>query len=195
MTENSGHDSHLAASPGDSASEGNSGVRYERSDVEARGVVTFVVVLAGMMLVFGVLLAGLFRILDQRQSRANEKDFLPLAASVGDRLPSPPRLEGIDPTEDVGRAWPNTIPAEDSLPWFGYNVRVVPLDNPREAAMDAEERNRIAADAMSKKLQKVNQVIAELAGKLPMRKDAGKVPADDVRRSTGIGRPVTEKAP
>jgi hypothetical protein len=183
---------------GDHASDSNPEVRYERSDIEARGVVTFVAVLGVMLVVLSVLLGGLFHLYEAREVKANEKDFLPLATSERDRLPSSPRLEGIDPSGDAGRAWPATAQPEGPLPWFGYNVRVVPPDSPRETGTDSEERDRLAALAMARKLQQVDAKIADLAGKLPARAGAAGLPPDVFRRSAGdgnAGRSAGEKSP
>jgi hypothetical protein len=176
----------------------NPEVRYERSDVEAGGIVTFVVVLAAVILLSGVLLAVLFRSYQDRAVEAFGKDALPLARSDSDRLPVAPRLEGIDPADDAGRAWPGTSQAEGALPWFGYNVRVVPANGAGSDAMDGEERDRVAALSMARKLRKIDATISALADKLPARPlPAGPLP-DVFRRSAGesnSGRSAGEGSP
>jgi hypothetical protein len=172
----------------------NPEVRFERSDVEARGVVTFVTSLALVLVVAGALLVLLYQHYEHRARRANLANKLPLVAT--ERLPTSPRLEGINPNEDVDRAWPRAAQPATPPPWFGYNVRVVPPEVTANASADAEERDRLAAVAMQKKLQKVDRTLEELAGKLPAR--AGVLPADTVRRSAGegnSGRSAGEKQP
>jgi hypothetical protein len=178
---------HADPHSGDHATYTNPEVRYERSDVEARGVVTFVVGLSVVILLSGTLLVWLFRAYERQAVATNSRDVLPLARTESDRLPTAPRLEGIDPTEDVGRAWPDATLPEGPRPWFGYNVRVVPIEGPGDARTDAEERGRLAALAMQKKLQGIDKELARLAGKLPVRADSRAVPADLIRASAGEG--------
>jgi hypothetical protein len=177
-------DSHAA---GEHPPYSNPAVRYERSDVEAGGVLTFVVVLALVILASGAFLAWLFNVYYQAgAASASGKDALPLANSNKNRLPVAPRLEGIDPSQDAGRAWPGGTQGERPLPWFGYNIRVVPPDGLHDAKADEEERERIAAFAMARKLEKINATMSTLAGKLPARPAAG-LPPDVFRRSAGDG--------
>lgn len=166
---------------------GNPEVRYERSDVEARGVVVFVAALAVLIVASGAFLVWLFSHFEHRAETVNARESLPLARGERDRLPSSPRLEGIDPTDDVGRAWPDATRPEGPSPWFGYNVRVVPPDGSRAAGTDAEERERLAALAMAKKLKRVDQELNKLAGNLPVRPKSPGMPPDLVRRSAGEG--------
>jgi hypothetical protein len=176
----------------------NPEVSYERSDIEARGVLTFVAVLAAVILLSGALLAWLFNAYQSGAERAFDKDALPLANTNKDRLPVAPRLEGIDPSQDAGRAWPGATQGERPLPWFGYNVRVVPPDGSHDASADEEERERIAAFAMARKLEKIDSTMATLAGKLPARPAPAGLPPDVFRRSAGdgnSGRSAGEKAP
>jgi hypothetical protein len=198
MTESASRASHGELTPVDGHADANPEVRYERSDVEPRGVVTFVVGLSVVIVLSGVMLVWLFRHYERRAASADARAALPLTKGERDRLPSSPRLEGIDPTEDVGRAWPGATRTEGPLPWFGYNVRVVPADGPREAGTDAEERDRRAALAMQKKLQRVNEELAKMAGTLAVRPGSSAVPADLLRRSAGeanSGRAAGGKEP
>jgi hypothetical protein len=171
----------------------NPEVRFERSDVESRGVVTFVTALTVVLIVAGLLLAALYRHYERRAARANAANRLPLTPV--ERLPTSPRLEGINPNEDVDRSWPRPAAPEVPPPWFGYNVRVVPPEG-ADTSADAEERDRLAAVAMQKKMDKVNKTLEELAGKLPSR--AGVLPPDALRRSAGegnSGHSAAEKQP
>jgi hypothetical protein len=178
-------ESHAAG--GDHAPYSNPEVSYERSDIEARGVVTFVVVLAVVILASGALLAWLFNVYQAGAAQAFHKDALPLANMNRDRLPVAPRLEGIDPSQDAGRAWPGGTTGERPLPWFGYNIRVVPPDGSHDARADEEERERIAAFAMARKLEKIDATMSTLAGKLPARPAPAGLPPDVFRRSAGDG--------
>jgi hypothetical protein len=177
----------------------NPEVRYERSDIASRGVVTFVAVLAVCLVVFGFLLRGLFRLYQDRDNTADKRDYLPLAITERDNLSTTPRLEGMDPNQDVGRAWPTkSTPGSSPRVWFGYNVRVVPSGGSPAAGTDAEKLDLLAADAMAQKIQKVDTTLAELAGKLPVRAGSKGLPADVIRRSVGegdAGRSAGEKSP
>jgi hypothetical protein len=195
------HDPHGSPSP--STTHGQDGysnpeVRYERSDIEIGGVVTFVVVLAVVILLSGALLAGLFGLYQGEAVRANDLDSLPLAKTDRNQLPVAPRLEGIEPNEHVERAWPGAFQAGGPTPWFGYNVRVVPAQSGGSDVNESEERDRLAALAMGQKLQRVNATLAELAGKLPSQPRATSLPPDVFRRSAGdsnAGRSAEGKAP
>ena len=178
---------HSPPRSGDHGAYTNPEVRYERSDVEPRGVVTFVAGLSAVIVLSGTLLVWLFRAYERQAVAVNSRDVLPLARTETDRLPTEPRLEGIDPAEDVGRAWPDATQPEGPRPWFGYNVRVVPTEGPNDVGTDAEERGRLAALAMQKKLRGIDRELAKLAGKLPVRAGARGVPADLIRRSAGEG--------
>jgi hypothetical protein len=200
MADSGGPDPHgpmsTPAATGHHDADSNPEVSYERSDVEARGVVWFVSVLALMLVVLSFFLYGLYQVYESREADANKLQALPLSTTDRDRLPAMPRLEGIDPTRDAGRAWPATVQAEGPLPWFGYNARVVPLDGPRDPGSDAEERDRLAALAMARTLEKVDAKLSELAGKLPARHAS--LPPDAFRRSAGdgnAGRSAVEKSP
>jgi hypothetical protein len=174
----------------------NPEVRYERSDIGARGVVIFVVVLALGIIISGGLISCLYYAYEQRDAQINARESLPLERGEQGRLPSAPRLEGIDPNEDPGRAWPAPVDTESPAPWFGYNVRVVPAEGPIDPNTDAEQRDRLAAQAMARKLQKVDAKLSELAGKLPARKVG--IPPDEFRKAAGdgnAGRSAGEKSP
>jgi hypothetical protein len=176
----------------------NSEVRYERSDIAVNGVLIFVGALIVLLIVSGIFLTWLFYSYENRQATAFERVSLPLAGGERNQLPSTPRLEGIDPNEDVGRYWPAVVSAESPPPWFGYNVRVVSPDAGHDAGDDAEERDRRAVGAMARKLQKIDAKIGELAGKLPVRQGAAALPPDTFRSSAGEsngGRPIGEKSP
>ena len=97
MTDSHTHDPHgspVPAAAGEHDGYSNPEVRYERSDIEIGGVVTFVVVLALVIVVSGALLAALFGLYQGQAVRANEADALPLASDRSP-LPETPRLEGI----------------------------------------------------------------------------------------------------
>jgi hypothetical protein len=186
----------MSSSGHDHAAGSNPEVQFERSDVTARGVITFVVALGLVVIVSGAFLTGLFRHYEERAAKANAAKYLPLAVTGRERLPVQPRLEGIDPNEDVDRAWPRAAQPAAPPPWFGYNVRVVPAEGRRSPGADAEERDRIAALAMAKTLQNVNATLIDLAGTLPSR--PGATPPDGRRRSGGAansGRSAGEKTP
>jgi hypothetical protein len=188
-------DSHAA---GDHAPHSNPEVSYERSDIESRGVITFVAVLAVVILASGAFLARLFTFYQAGAVNASGKDALPLANPNKDRLPVAPRLEGIDPSQDAGRAWPGGTQGERPLPWFGYNIRVVPPEGSHNDRADEEERERIAAFAMASKLEKIDATMSTLAGKLPARPAPAGIPPDVFRRSAGdsnSGRSAVENSP
>jgi hypothetical protein len=179
---------------GHHADGSNPEVRFEPTDVGTRGVVIFVVALAVVIVVSAGLLTGLFRLYEQRAVKANAANTLPLVER--ERLPVRPRLEGINPNEDVDRAWPRANQPESPPPWFGYNVRVVPPDGSANPSVDAGERDRLATAAMAQSLKKVDAAMQELAGKLPARNVD--LPPDRLRRSAGegdAGRSAGERQP
>jgi hypothetical protein len=134
---------------------------------------------------------------EKKAQDSYQKELLPLAGER-DRMPTTPRLEGIDPTESPDRAWTGAVGSERPFPWFGYNVRIVPQSGGNDQGTEAEERDRRAAAEMQQKLKSVNEKLADLAGKLPVREGAGAPPPDLLRHSAGksnAGRSAAEKQP
>lgn len=165
----------------------NPDVRFEQTDVEGRGVVVFVVSLTVMLVVLGGLLVGMYNLLEYRESN-RKKTNIPLAETERNRLPEGPRLEGINPREDTGRAWADSQRPGVPHPWFGYNVLIVPQEgHTADTDADAEQRDRLAVEAVTKRLKKVDETLSQLAGKLPVRPKADALPSDDFRRSSGKG--------
>jgi hypothetical protein len=159
-------------------------------------VLTFVGGLAALLLLSGLALRGLYSLYEHREDKAYQSETLPLADLDRNPAPRAPQLEGIDPNQDVGRAWPSAAPAGGPMPWFGFNVRVVPPPGPNTTDEDAEERARQVALAMGRKLQGIDRKLADMAGKLPVRPGAKGLPTDVIRRSAGegdAGRSAAEK--
>jgi hypothetical protein len=178
MTESSTHN-HAPLS--------NPDVRFEPTDVEARSVIVFVASLTVMLVVLSVALVGMYNLLEYRESN-RKKTNIPLAETERNRLPEGPRLEGIDPREDTGRAWVDSQRPGVPHPWFGYNVLIVPQEGHNsDTDADAEHRDRLAMEAVTKRLKKVDETLSALAGKLPVRPKAEALPRDEFRRSTGKG--------
>src|SRR5262249_19634825 len=75
----------------------NPEVRYERSDVAPRAVVTFIAAVGAMVLLSGTILVWLFRSYEGHAAAANAREVLPLARGEREALPVTPRLEGINP--------------------------------------------------------------------------------------------------
>src|SRR5437763_14222357 len=85
-------------------------VRHERSDVDSKGVLTFVLVLVGALIAVDVLLHFFFSA-SLEGEREKKKSQYPLAARTNGQLPPSPRLEGVSiehPEHDVGRLRPSS---------------------------------------------------------------------------------------
>jgi hypothetical protein len=176
----------------------NPDVRYEPTDVAPRGVVIFLAALAVMLIALGAILAGYFFLLEHRAEAAKRPD-LPLAVSDQDRLPDAPRIEGILPAEDAGRAFANSMEVDGPVTWQGYNVRLVPPpEDPLEQIPDPVQRNMLGREKLERQLSQIDADIPEVAKRLPVRKGARPMPVDTFRRSLGeasSGRLAGEGAP
>jgi hypothetical protein len=73
----------------------NPGVRFERSDVNAREVAWFGLGLGALVAVVSVFLVGYFAFLQSRE-KARKGSTLPPAAVDRERLPPQPRLEALE---------------------------------------------------------------------------------------------------
>jgi hypothetical protein len=202
MAESSTPDTHSASiastAAGHHEAADHAEVRYERSDVGARGVTTFVLALAALLIICSVFLYGMFRFYESGQAATYKRSALPLAGGERSLPPSTPGLEGVNPAEDVRRAWPEAASTEGTQTWLGYNVRIVPSTELPADGASAEERDKLATQAMAAKLQKVEATINELAGKLRTRQGAKDLPPDGIRSSPGqsnAGRSAGEKSP
>lgn len=99
----------MSESPADHGGLHRPDVRRERTDVDTKAIMTFVAGLAGGIAIVMLALWGLFNLFS-RQEQVQKKSAYPLAArereetSIADRLPPPPRLEGLG-REAATTAW------------------------------------------------------------------------------------------
>jgi hypothetical protein len=147
-------------------------VRHERSDVDSKGVVTFVGVLAAALILVGVLLYFFF-FFSLEQENQKKKSQYPLAIRTQGKLslPPSPRLEGVSidaPEHDVGRLRPSS------------------------ARIMTEQEDRVlqnggpAADEKGFTRRPIAEVLAELAGKLPVRSGPAVDARDEFLREPGV---------
>jgi hypothetical protein len=149
------------------------GVRFERSDIEPRGVVAFGVGLVVALVLISLILWGLFAFLADRAKAHNTKDQLPQAAVDDNRLPPQPRLEEIDDLREGKLAF---RPAR-AKQYRGRQETRLEEGDPAQGAI------------------KIDDAIKAVAGKLPVRKTAPHVPAGSARppARAASGRPSSEK--
>lgn len=145
-------------------------VRHERSDVDSKGVLTFVAGLAAVLIAVNVLLYFFFfDSLDRERER--KKSQYPLAGVIEDKLPPSPRLEGVSiaaPEHDVGRLRPSSARImtgqEDNVLRNGGTV----------------------PDEKGSGRRPIDEVLKELAGKLPVRPGPAADPREEFLREPSV---------
>ena len=174
----------------------NQSVRFEPTDVHPKTVGIFVGVLTGLLLVLGVFLVGLFKLLDNRERDRNKEQVdLPLAAPAhelpldGPQLvevrPGAPRIEGVLPSQEVGRPWARHMELEGRPYWLGYIVRLLPPPEDVSGA-GGPARNAVEGrEQVEKGVRAADAALGQVAGKLGAAKNAGGPPADVWRQSWG----------
>ena len=137
----------------------NPEVRFERSDVEYRGVVLFGVILSTCVALVVPAMLWLGHVLLNLEKPRKVTD-LPPAAVDADQLPPEPRLEALDELRE-------------------RKARLYP---PRaEEYLDAQKK--LLADGDPKKgIEEVSLAIEALAGRLPVREGAAEAPVSFSRR-------------
>jgi hypothetical protein len=162
----------------------NPDVAYERTDVDSRAVIWFVVALAVALAVTMLILWGMFRLF-MGTEEVRKKSTFPMAVETRrqllpeQRLPPQPRLEGlgpIDPDENIGRMRTTDIAPEQDVGRFRLGGA---------AALYREQDAQLSSygwvDGSEKKMAHipVDEAIARLADKLPARK------GEDVPKDSG----------
>lgn len=87
-----GHDPRIHITP-DASDIMNPDITHEVSDVNTRGILWFVLFLAGLIIVALLLLRGMFNLFES-WTRAAEGERPPMARTEQERLPPEPRLQG-----------------------------------------------------------------------------------------------------
>jgi hypothetical protein len=147
----------------------NPEVRFERTDITARGIVLYGVVFGGGAAVIALAMTWFGHFLVRAEQPLKKTD-LPEARVDADRLPPEPRLEAI---EDVRR--------DD-----------VKLHPPRAAEfLQPQERTLVYGDE-KKGVLPIEKAIADLAWKLPVRKARPATPPTP--SDTGSGRQSSGEA-
>jgi len=147
-------------------------VQHERSDVDSIGVVQFVGFLLAALVTVGVLLHFFF-FATLRGEDEKKKSQYPLANRSLGQLPVPPspRLEGVSiehPEHDVGRLRPSS-------------ARV--MTNQEDKVL---VNGGAAADEKGFVRRPIGEVLAELAGKLPVRPQPAADPREEFLREPGV---------
>jgi hypothetical protein len=138
----------MARSPGtDGKGYTNPEVRFERADIQPRGIVLFGLVLGGGTLLVALAMTWFGNFL-LRAEQPRKKTDLPEARVDADRLPPEPRLEGL---EDVRQK----------------NVRLFP---PRARQHLQSQADLLSTGNEAKGILPIQTAIDDLAGKLPARK-------------------------
>src|SRR5437763_1178196 len=147
-------------------------VQHERSDVDSKGVVSFVVVLVGVLIAVDLVVRLFFSASLAGESEKKKSQY-PLAARAPGQLPLPPspRLEGVSiehPEHDVGRLRPSS-------------ARVMTDQEDKVLA-----NGGAAPDENGFVRRPMGEVLAELAGKLPLRSGPPADPREEFLREPGV---------
>jgi hypothetical protein len=149
-----GTDAH--AHPHPHGSLENVDVAHEHSDISIRGIVWFLVMLVGVVLVTDLAVLGLFKGLDKLE-QSNDPFVTPLAAPPG-QLPAEPRLQ-TTPWHDLGEFRAEELKRIHGYGWVDQNAGIghVPIERAKElllqkglpsrsnASPDASEGTHVAA--------------------------------------------------
>lgn len=113
------HSNHATANPD---------VHHETSDVNIRGILTFVAGLFVFAVVIHVVVWGLFRYFEARE-KVQPQSVYPLAAQQGTRLPPEPRLQ-TNPREDLRELRAAEDDVLTTYGWVDRNAGIVriPID-------------------------------------------------------------------
>lgn len=149
----------------------NPDVRYERSDVETRGILVFGVGLGVGLVVIAAAMVWFGRELT-RLERPRKITDLPLAMVDGDPALPDLHLESID---DLG-----PMPKGDKQKSKPKYVQLMP---PRASAYLKPQRKDLAEGAPG--VEPIQKAIDDLAGKLPVRAVTGTVPPLPSKAASG----------
>jgi hypothetical protein len=152
----------------------NPNVRHERTDVNTRAILWFVVGLAASLAVVMLALWGMFHVL-LREERAEKKSSYPLGAQqrelpLAEQLPPAPRLEGLSLQgleQPAGRIYPPDLDAQHDLGRIRASGARV-LNDLHERELNSfgwvpGEKDKVAHIPIAEAMQR-------LAAKLPARK-------------------------
>jgi hypothetical protein len=129
----------------------NPEVRFERADIEPGKVVNFSVILGVILVVVSVLVTWLAWHVTSEENRI-KATTLPPAKVDADRLPPQPRLEALD---DLRKP-----------------QNPIELYPPRARSFLEKQKQELKDGNLSENIEPIDKAMAQLAGRLPARKQA-----------------------